>query len=114
MKKYLVTLAIAASSLLAIDYSLMTTEELQAMRGTVPVEERAAFQAEMQKRIQTMSAEERAAMAKGQGQGNGQMLRDGSGAGSMSMGSNRGGSGGGNGGGNGGGGGGGGNGKGRN
>ena len=35
----------------ATDFSNMSTDELIKMRGTVPVDQRPAFQAEMQKRI---------------------------------------------------------------
>lgn len=48
----------------AADYSAMNMEELQAMRGTVPIEERAAFQAQMQNRMQSMNQEERQTMQK--------------------------------------------------
>ncbi|MGZ5207920.1 MAG: DUF1104 domain-containing protein [Sulfuricurvum sp.] len=36
----------------------MTTTDLQALRGNVPTEERAAFQAEMQTRVQAMTPTE--------------------------------------------------------
>ena len=108
-------MSIAAISLMAVDYSQMTMEELNALRGTVAVEERDAFKAEMQSRMQAMTPEERAVyraergntksqglkdgsgegrMNKGseyKGQGVKQRLRDGSGAGSMGQGANRGG-----------------------
>ena len=45
-----------------IDYSAKTTEELNAMRGTMrtaPAEEREAFIAEWQKRLRAMTPEER-------------------------------------------------------
>lgn len=65
MKKVVLTaLLVAAGSIFAADYSSMSTEELKAMRGSVPAEERAAFRSEMQKRASTMSAEERASMQK--------------------------------------------------
>ncbi len=65
MKKVvLAALLVAAGSVFAVDYSSMSTEELKAMRGSVPAEDRAAFQSEMQKRVSTMSAEERASMQK--------------------------------------------------
>lgn len=53
----------------AADYKSMTTEQLMALRGTLPVEERPAFRAEMQNRFKTMSAEERKAYGVGQGLG---------------------------------------------
>lgn len=65
MKKVvLAALLVAAGSIFATDYSSMSTEELKAMRGSVPSEDRATFQSEMQKRASTMSAEERASMKK--------------------------------------------------
>jgi len=49
-------------SVWAVDYSTKTTEELNAMRGTMrnaPVEEREAFMTEWQNRFQSMTPEER-------------------------------------------------------
>ncbi len=69
-----------AMSLMATDFTQMTTQELTAMRGTVAVEDREAFRAEMQSRIANMTAEERATL-KATRQATGQQLRDGSGAG---------------------------------
>ncbi len=111
MKKVLVSVSVVAISLMAADYSQMSMEELNSLRGTIAVEERDAFKAEMQSRMQAMTPEERAqyqaerrkGMGMGQKQGNGsgkgkmhrggnqqgqgiqQRLRDGSGAGSMKM-----------------------------
>ena len=45
----------------AVDYSAMSATELAALRGTVAAEDRAAFQAAMQSKMQTMSADERQA-----------------------------------------------------
>lgn len=88
MKKMILAGMLMSASLFAVDFSQMTTEELNAMRGTVAVEDRDAFRAEMQSRIQAMTAEEREAFiaqrqasGQGMGQGNGQRLRDGSGTG---------------------------------
>ena len=47
-----------ASAAWAADFSQMSTEEMMKMRGSVPVEDRPAFREEMQKRMQSMSAEE--------------------------------------------------------
>ena len=74
MKKSILLAGVLAMSLWAVDYSQMTTEELIALRGSVPVEDRDAFRAEMQSRLQSMSAEELAAFqasrqATGAGQG---------------------------------------------
>ncbi|MBN2653995.1 MAG: DUF1104 domain-containing protein [Nitrospirae bacterium] len=55
-------LLFTASALFAADYSTMSTEELASMRGKMQnatVQERSAFQNEWQKRVQTMSAEDR-------------------------------------------------------
>jgi len=86
MTKMILAATLMSVSLFAVDYTQMTTEELNAMRGTVAVEDRDAFRAEMQSRMQAMTVEERQAMsaqrqASGQGMGQGQRLRDGSGAG---------------------------------
>lgn len=88
MKKIILAATLLSVGLFAVDYTQMTTEELNAMRGTIAVEDRDAFRAEMQSRMQAMTTEERQAyieqrQASGQsmGQGNGQRLRDGSGAG---------------------------------
>jgi len=57
--KYLIATFLVATVVAATDFSQMSTQELAQMRGNVPVEERDAFRAEMQKRMQTMSPEER-------------------------------------------------------
>jgi uncharacterized membrane protein (DUF106 family) len=54
--------AMLISSAFAVDYSTVSTEELANLRGKMQnatVEERNAFQNEWQKRIQTMTQEER-------------------------------------------------------
>ncbi len=62
--------ALACMALWATDFSQMSTEELMNMRGTVSLDERPAFQQEMQKRMQTLTPEERQKyMGMGQGQG---------------------------------------------
>jgi|GEM_PF-642922 len=50
-------------SVMAADYSKMSMKEMQAMRGKVPVEERAAFQKEMQSRMEKLTPQERREMA---------------------------------------------------
>jgi len=58
----IIGLAMLALSAFAVDYSAMTTEELAKLRGKMQnatVEERNAFQNEWQKRIQTMTQEDR-------------------------------------------------------
>ncbi len=52
-------LSLVALNGFAADYSTMTTAEMQALRGSVPVEDRASFQTEMQTRVQAMTTEER-------------------------------------------------------
>jgi len=59
MKKIAILSLLAATLCFGTDYSLMSTEEMQSMRGSVPAEERDAFQAELQSRVQNMSQEER-------------------------------------------------------
>ncbi len=72
MKRSILLTSFLALSLWAVDYSQMTTEELIQMRGSVAVEDRDAFRAEMQSRLQSMTQEERAAfMASRQASGMG-------------------------------------------
>jgi hypothetical protein len=55
------TLAILPTTGLAVDYSQMSTDELLSLRGTLSgatAEERAAYRAAMQDRVQQMSPEE--------------------------------------------------------
>ncbi len=59
MKRVVITISIAVAGLMAGNYSQMTFEELNALRGTIPVEERDAFRAEMQSRMQAMTPQER-------------------------------------------------------
>ncbi|MCH9741182.1 MAG: DUF1104 domain-containing protein [Epsilonproteobacteria bacterium] len=61
MKKTVLTIGFLTIGLMAADFSQLTTEELIDMRGTVAVEDRADFRAEMQSRVATMTAEEQAA-----------------------------------------------------
>ncbi len=69
MKKIMIISALACMALWATDFSQMSTEELMNMRGTVPLDERPAFQQEMQKRMQTLTPEERQKYMGSQGQG---------------------------------------------
>jgi hypothetical protein len=85
MRKVIIGMSIAAISLMAVDYSQMTMEELTTLRGTIAVEERDAFKAEMQSRMQAMTPEERASYRADRG--NAQGARDGSGQGRMNKGS---------------------------
>ena len=87
MKKLILTISMLTVGLAATDFSQMTMEQLNAMRGTVATEERDAFRAEMQNRLKAMSPEEHQAYAAARrknadkGQGTMQRLRDGSGSG---------------------------------
>jgi hypothetical protein len=71
MKKVIV-LALLATAAWSVDFSQMSTEELMNMRGTLSFSDRPAFKAEMQKRMQNMSQEERQQLMKGHGKGMGQ------------------------------------------
>ncbi|SFV53761.1 hypothetical protein MNB_SV-14-717 [hydrothermal vent metagenome] len=82
MKKILIAMSIAVVSLMATDYSAMTFDELDALRGKVAVEDRDAFRAEMQSRINAMSDEERTAyFANRAAVGHGNGVKDGRGSG---------------------------------
>jgi len=72
--KRLITLALFASGIFAADFSQMSIDEIMSMRGNVPVADRPAFQEEMQKRMQSMTPQERQKYKgmRGQGQGMGQ------------------------------------------
>ncbi len=61
MKKSFLALVALSVMAFAVDYSAMSATELAALRGTVAAEDRAAFQAAMQSKMQTMSADERQA-----------------------------------------------------
>jgi len=61
MKRTVLAIGFLTLGLMATDFSSMTTEELIALRGTVAVEDRADFRAEMQSRMATMTPEEQAA-----------------------------------------------------
>ena len=69
MKKIVFILGLLGLNVFAVDYSAMTTTELQAMRGTVPAEDRAAYQAEMQTRMKAMTQEEKQSMMQKSGMG---------------------------------------------
>ncbi len=58
MKK-IIAVALLASVIWAADFTGYTTEQLISMRGTVAVQDRVDFRAEMQKRIQTMTPQQR-------------------------------------------------------
>jgi len=71
--KRLLIIGLLVSATWAADFSQMNTEEMMNMRGSVPVDDRPAFQQEMQKRMQNMSQAERQKymQTKGMGQGRG-------------------------------------------
>ncbi|MBT8343698.1 MAG: DUF1104 domain-containing protein [Sulfurovum sp.] len=71
MKK-LITIALLVSGAFAADFSQMSIDEMINMRGSVPVADRPAFQQEMQKRMQSMTPEERQKYKSIRGQGMGQ------------------------------------------
>lgn len=72
--KRLMIIALLASGSWAADFSQISTEEMMNMRGSVPVDDRPVFQQEMQKRMQSMTPQERQKYKgmRGQGQGMGQ------------------------------------------
>lgn len=90
MKKILFSSLVIAVSLFATDYSSMSIDELSSLRGSVLEQDRDAFKAAMQSKMQTLTPQERA-FYKGMGNGQGQMLRDASGSGGMYKGSKGGG-----------------------
>lgn len=59
MKKVVILSLLAASLCFGADYSQMSTQEMQNMRGSVPSADRDAFQAEMKNRVQNMNQEEK-------------------------------------------------------
>ncbi len=59
MKKTILAISLCGMSLMAVDFSQLSTEELINMRGSIAVEDRDAFRTEMQSRLQTMTPEER-------------------------------------------------------
>ena len=62
MRKIILALATLSILAFAADYSTMSTTDLAALRGTVPVADKAAFQSAMQSKMPTATAEERSAM----------------------------------------------------
>lgn len=69
--KRVVIIALLATAAWSTDYTQMSTQELMQLRGTLSPSERAAFKAEMQKRMQTMSPAQRQQMMQGRGMGKG-------------------------------------------
>jgi len=87
MKKLLIMMSLLAMSLMAADYSQMTMDELNSLRGTVVEEDREVFRAEMQSRMAQMTPEELNTFREDRMAAGGAGARDGSGAGSMNKGS---------------------------
>jgi len=69
--KRLALLALMGTLAWGVDFSQLSTDELMKLRGTVAPSERPAFRAEMQKRMQTMSPEQRQQMMNSRGKGQG-------------------------------------------
>jgi Ca2+-binding EF-hand superfamily protein len=76
MKK-LIAITLLLSGVFAADFSHMSTEEMMNMRGSVPVADRPMFRQEIQKRMQSMTPQERQKYKsmRGQGQGMGKGMR---------------------------------------
>ena len=62
MKKIILALATLSVLAFATDYSATSTTDLAALRGTVPIVDKAAFQSAMQSKMPTATADERSAM----------------------------------------------------
>ena len=62
---------LVASASWAADFSQISTEEMMNMRGSVPANDRSDFREEMQKRMQSMSPEERQKYMQTRGMGQG-------------------------------------------
>ena len=88
MKKALFIALVASSFAFAVDYTAMSATELSALRGTVATEDKAAFQAAMQEKMSTMTADERQTFtqARTTNPGTGNSGGTGSGAGGSSSG----------------------------
>lgn len=69
--KNLIALIVLVSGVFATDFSQMCIDKLISMRGSVPTADRAAFEEEIQKRIQGMTPEERQKYKGMRGQGMG-------------------------------------------
>lgn len=78
MKKLITIVGLLASVAWAADFSQMSTEDMMKMRGSVPVDDRPDFQNEMQKRMQSMSAQEqqKCNMQNSKGMGQGKSMKD--------------------------------------
>ncbi len=72
--KRLLIIGLLTSATWAADFSHMSTEVMMKMRGSVPADDRPAFREEMQKRMQSMSMEERQKYMQTKGMGMGQNM----------------------------------------
>lgn len=89
--KLLITISLLSTLMFATDYSTMSIDDMSAMRGNVPAEEREAFREAWQSKMQGLSQEERQSYSRGKGMGQQnntgaatrQRLQDGSGAGML-------------------------------
>ena len=83
-KKIILASCLLISSVFATDYSSMTLDEMISQKGTIAQEDRDAFRAEMQSKMQNLTPEQkaelRASNTRGQGQMKKQQTRDGSGS----------------------------------
>ena len=62
MKKIISFMIVLGVFAYATDYSSMSVADLQSLRGTVPIDDKTAFQTAMQSKIPTATADERSAM----------------------------------------------------
>ncbi|MCI0500715.1 MAG: DUF1104 domain-containing protein [Epsilonproteobacteria bacterium] len=90
MKKLILT-AVLSIAAFGVDYTTMSIDEMQSIRGTVASEDKAAFQSSMQSKMQALSPEERQTYTSGMKQsksgaqdGTGSQMRKGGGEGSGS------------------------------
>ncbi len=86
MKRILILSTLLVAAAWSADYSSMSTDELLKLRGTLSQSERPAFKAEMQKRMQSMTPEQRQQMMQGRGMGQGKGMGQGRGMGGQGMG----------------------------
>ncbi len=76
MKRILLLSTLLVAAAWSADYSSMSTDELFKLRGSISSSERPAFKAEMQKRMQGMSMQERQQMMQGKKMGMGKGMQN--------------------------------------
>jgi hypothetical protein len=81
--KEIIIIALISSSIFATDYSSMTLDELQNLKGSIAQEERIEFQTAMKSKMQSLSYEERIALKDENHKSQYCSSRDGSGSGNM-------------------------------